>query len=375
MGTKIIPIFLIGVFSACSGNNNTAEYNTPLNCDIHKIEIHLDETYYDSITNHIVDTTFVILNENENTMFSYADKIKTYNNKYYILDQSSLRTVVSFKHDGTPDTKYGRVGQGPGEYVFPWDFDIDETGVYVLDTNSKKIIHYTEHGGFLDERKLPFFADAFKRLKNGNFIFNSTPDGKQIPGLIYTDSLMNPIEYSMPYQEGYIGGCSTSEIFRNNNSGFCFYRSPSDSLAISDENGKIHSFVVFDFLDKSIPQKAKTDYLAFRRNNQSNNYLRMVNNPIIVSDSIWIGLVENGDSQYTIVFNPFNNQCGCRKFTGSSSVYDMIEPMFSDNKGSVASLISKELENRCRDYNSLPDTIRNAIDAGNRVLLVNKFRF
>ena len=48
--------------------------------------------------------------------------------------------------------KYGRVGQGPGEYVFPWDMHVDETGVYVLDTNSKKIIHYTESGTFLSEQ-------------------------------------------------------------------------------------------------------------------------------------------------------------------------------------------------------------------------------
>lgn len=374
MEIRIIQIFLLGLLSACSGNKNTVESLVPPNCDVHKIEISLNEAYYDSITSHISDTSFVILNENNNTMFSYADKIIAYNDKYYILDQSSSRTVVSFKKDGSPETRYGRVGQAPGEYVFPWDIDIDETGVYVLDTNSKKMIHYTEQGKFLNEQKIPFFADAFKRLKNGNFIFNTTPSSKQTPSLIYTDSLMNPIEHSIPYQEGYVGGCSTSDIFRNNYSGICFYRSPSDSLAILDKNGKIQAFMVFDFLNKTIPQKAKIDYLAFRRSNYSDDYLRLVNNPIVVSDSIWIGLVENGNNQYTIIFNPFNNQCGSRKFTKSSSIYDMIEPMFSDSKGTVVSLICGELENRCRDYNSLPDTVKNALNAGNKVLLINKFQ-
>lgn len=374
MKNKIIQIFLLGLLSACSGNKDT-ETIIPLNCDVYKIEIPLDEVYYDSITSHISDTSFVILNEKNNIMFSCADKIIEYNSKYYILDQSALRTVVSFKKDGTSDTKYGRVGQGPGEYIFPWDMNIDETGVYVLDTNSKKIIHYTESGDFLNERKIPFFADAFKRLKNGNFIFNTTPSGTQIPSLIYTDSLMNPIAHSIPYQEGYVGGCTTNEIFRNNNSGLCFYRSPSDSLAILDEDGKVHTFIVFDFLDKAIPSKAKTDYLAFRRSNHSADYLRLVNNPIIVSDSIWIGLIEDGNNQYTIIFNPFNNKCGCKKFTNSSSVYDIIEPMFSDGKGSIVSLISHELENICKDYESLPDTIKNALNDGNRVLLINKFHF
>lgn len=370
--TLVIQIFLLGLLSACFRNSETVE---SLNCDVHKVEIHLDKSFYDSITSHISDTSFVILNEKNNMMFSCVDKIIERDNKYYILDKSSLRTVVSFNKDGSPVARYGCFGQGPGEYVFPWDMDIDETGVYVLDTNSKKIIHYTEAGNLLSERKIPFFADAFKRLKNGNFIFNATPDGTQIPSLIYTDSLMNPIKYSMPYQEGYVGGYTTNGIFTYNNLGLCFYRSPSDSLSILDKNGKVQTFIVFDFLDKTVPQIAKTDYLAFSSNNRTCDYLHFVNNPIGVSDSIWIGLIEDGHNQYTIIFNPFNNKCGCKKFTESSSVYDMIEPMFSDNKGTIVSLISQELEGRCRDYESLPDTIIDALNDGNRVLLINKFDF
>lgn len=375
MKNKIAQIFLLCILLACSRNKGAIETIAPLNCDVYKVEIPLDETYYDSITSHISDTSFVILKEKGNIMFSCADKIIEYNSKYYILDKSSLRTVVSFKKDGSPITRYGRIGQGPGEYVFPWDMDIDETGIYVLDTNSKKVIHYNECGDLLGERKIPFFADAIKRLKNGNFIFNTTPDGTQIPSLIYTDSLMNPIWNSIPYQEGYVGGYTTNGIFRNNNSGICFYRSPSDSLAILDKNGKVQTFIVFDFWDKSVPQIAKTDYIAFSQNNNSTDYLHFANNPIGVSDSVWIGLIEDGNNQYTIIFNPFNNKCGCKKFTNSSSIYDIIEPMFSDGKGTIVSLISHELENTCRDYESLPDTIKNALNDGNRILLINKFQF
>lgn len=374
MKNKIIQMFLLGLLSACSGNNkNSIGTIIPLNCDVHKVEISLDETYYDSIISHISDTSFVILNERNDIMFSCADKIIEYNNKYYILDQSSLRTVVSFKKDGTPDTKYGRVGQGPGEYVFPWDMDVDETGVYVLDTNSKKVIHYNESGNLIGEWKIPFWADAIKRLKNGNFIFNTTPDGTQVPSLIYTDSLMNPIQNSMPYRENYVGGYTTGGILRNSDLGLCFYRSPSDSLAVLDENGQVQTFIVFDFLNKSVPQIAKTDYMAFRQNDRSTDYLYFVNNPIHVADSVWIGLIEDGDNQYTIAFDPFNNKCGAKKFTKASSIYDIIEPMFSDNKGTIVSLISGELAGMCRDYELLPDTIIDALNDGNRVLLINKF--
>lgn len=373
MKKKIILSFLVGMLSACSYYEKKAESIVSPNCEISTVKISIDEAYYDSVASRISDTTFLILGEDDNTMFSYVDKIVAYNDKYYLLDQSALRTVVSFEKDGSPGHRYGRVGQGPGEYVFPWDMDVDETGVYVLDTNSKKVIHYSEEGTFLGERSLPFFADALKRLKNGNFIFNITPDGKQLPALVVTDSLMNPVGRSNSYPEGYVGGCSTGYIFRKNGSEVAFYRSPSDTLIMLDESGKTDAFVVFDFLGKAIPEEAKTNYLAFRGSGVTKDYLRLVNNPIAVSDSIWVGLVEDGEDQYTILFNPLKNQCGGRKFTDASSVYDMIEPIFSDGKGTLFSLISWELKDRCRDYESLPDTVKNALDNGNRVLLIHKF--
>lgn len=373
MKKKIILSFLVGMLSACSYYEKKVESIVSPNCEISTVKISIDEAYYDSVASRISDTTFLILDEDDKTMFSCIDKIMAYRDKFYVLDKNESRTVVSFEKDGSPGHRYGRVGQGPGEYVFPWDMDVDETGVYVLDTNSKKVIHYSEEGTFLGERSLPFFADALKRLKNGNFIFNITPDGKQLPALVVTDSLMNPVGRSNSYPEGYIGGCSTGYIFRKNGSEVAFYRSPSDTLIMLDESGKTDAFVVFDFLGKAIPEEAKTNYLAFRGSGVTKDYLRLVNNPIAVSDSIWVGLVEDGEDQYTILFNPLKNQCGGRKFTDASSVYDMIEPIFSDGKGTLFSLISWELKDRCRDYESLPDTIKNALDNGNRVLLIHKF--
>lgn len=373
MKKKIILSFLVGMLSACSYYEKKVESIVSPNCEISTVKISIDEAYYDSVASRISDTTFLILDEDDNTMFSCIDKIMAYRDKFYVLDKNESRTVVSFEKDGSPGHRYGRVGQGPGEYVFPWDMDVDETGVYVLDTNSKKVIHYSEEGTFLGERSLPFFADALKRLKNGYFIFNITPDGKQLPALVVTDSLMNPVGRSNSYPEGYIGGCSTGYIFRKNGSEVAFYRSPSDTLIMLDESGKTDAFVVFDFLGKAIPEEAKTNYLAFRGSGVTKDYLRLVNNPIAVSDSIWVGLVEDGEDQYTILFNPLKNQCGGRKFTDASSVYDMIEPIFSDGKGTLFNLISWELKDRCQDYELLPDTVKNALDNGNRVLLIHKF--
>lgn len=371
---NIIALFVLLLsFSNCSNKKNNFEDTISSNYNIYKVEVSTNKNYYDSNINLISDTAFVILQEKENIMFSYADKILEHNNKYFILDKT-LRSIVSFKKGGNPITKYGQIGQGPGEYVSPWDFDIDTTGLYVLDTKSKKVIHYSEEGSFLKERKIPFFADAIKRLENGNFMFNTTPDGTPKPSLIYTDSEMNIISKSLNYRNNYIGGYTTNNIIRSSKTRLNFYRSPSDSLTILDKDGKIKAFIIFDFLNKSVPQIAKTDYIKFSQKEQSTDYLHFANNPICISDSIWIGLLEDGDNQYTAVFNPFTNNFGYKKFTRESSVYDIIEPMFSDNNGSIISLISPELNNMCKDYNLLPDSITNALNKGNRVLLINRIK-
>lgn len=163
-------------------------------------------------------------------------------------------------------------------------------------------------------------------------------------------------------------------IIRENKTGLNFYRAPSDSLTILDKDGKIKAFIVFDFLNKSVPQIAKTDYISFSQKEQSADFLHFVNNPICISDSIWIGLIEDGNNQYTAIFNPFTNDFGYKKFTRESSVCDIIEPMFSDNNGAIISLISPELNDMCKNYNMLPDSITDALNEGNRVLLINSFK-
>lgn len=72
---------------------------------------------------------------------------------------------------------------------------------------------------------------------------------------------------------------------------------------------------------------------------------------------------------------PISTDVEGKKFTKGPSVYDMTAPVFSDNNETIANLISRERENKCKDYESLPDTAITAKKDGNRVLMINKFSF
>ena len=119
-------------------------------------------------------------------------------------------------------------------------------------------------------------------------------------------------------------------------------------------------------------QRLITSHLAKKNNLPISCILSTIQS--VISDSIWIGLIEDGNNQYTAIFNPFTNDFGYKKFTRESSVYDIIEPMFSDNNGAIISLISPELNDMCKNYNMLPDSITDALNEGNRVLLINSFK-
>ena len=67
--------------------------------------------------------------------------------------------VVRFTSTGKFDRKYGKIGRGPGEYVFCLRFAVDEyTGsVYVMDHKSNDIEVYTNDGKYV--RNIKLFVD------------------------------------------------------------------------------------------------------------------------------------------------------------------------------------------------------------------------
>lgn len=85
-------------------------------------------------------------------MFADLDKIIEDNGLFYVLDSFGARTLVSFDSKGNAHAKYGKIGKGPGEFVRPWDFDIYNSQVYILDSNAKKILIFESDGGFKDEK-------------------------------------------------------------------------------------------------------------------------------------------------------------------------------------------------------------------------------
>lgn len=373
MNAKIIAAAVALTAVAACQQKRPTETTGMGNIPVERVEMVTDRDYYDSAMSQAADTNFVILHEDESTLFSFVDKIVAHGGNYYILDKSDARTVVGFDGAGRPFARYGAIGQGPGEYTFPMDLFVDDDYVYVM-ANSKKLIRYAHDGRMVDERQLPFTAAATAGLSDGRYIHNLLADGNGGPSLTITDSLMEAAGQLLRYPEGYVGGSATGNVFRSVPDGISFFLSQADSLYVVGHDGSPAKVIAFDFGSRSIPAEAKLDWLEFRKNNRGASYLKFVDSPMRVNDSLWVAWVEGDDGDYTFVFDPTKNRSGAlRHEAGRNSAVDALLPMATTSDGRLISLLTEEMSDFWGDAAQLPDSVARTLASGGRVLLLNRF--
>jgi len=333
----------------------------------------LSPEYYDSVFNAVGHPDLIILREDDNTMYSDISRIISRNKKFFILDSFGSRTVVSFTKEGEPVARYGKVGTGPGEYVRPWDMDVDDRYVYILDSNLKKIMRFNQSGLFMDEKKIPFIADGFKILEGGRILFSILPDGSGESRLCLTDSSMNIISRQLPSRKGYVGGWRTNNVFRADRKGVQYYKSPSDTLFHIGGNGMPDGGLVFNFGSKRVPDEAMLDFIEGSAKDDFKGSLMLADNPIDFGNGYMVGMVMEDDTQYIVIIDTKNNRCGARKCGMDLSVYDIIEPCGVDEDGNLICYTSIEYAEESRDYPEIPDIIKSGLKENNRMLLLYPF--
>lgn len=374
-GYNIFSSALIAtVLWSCGGNGKPGrEVENTDGVQFTRIDMNLAPDFYDSVINLLPEPELVVLKENDSTMYADLDKLIVRNGKYFVLDSFGARTVVSFTKNGDLLGKYGNVGQGPGEYVLPMDMDVDSSGVYILDARAKKLLKYKETGEFIGEKTIPVIAESFRLLGNGDIMFSIMPDGNGGPRLCITDSLMEVKKRFLPSEVGYVGGWRTNDIFRACNGSTIYYKAPLDTMYLFNRDGKAKNGMVFDFGSRSVPEEAKRDFLSASEEESFKGTRMLANSPIPLANGLMVGIVVEDDSQYVVLFDPTRNRCGGKKCDESGAIFDIIEPIASDENGDLISYISQEYAATLEGYQYLPDTIKSGLEMANRMLLIYSF--
>ena len=86
----------------------------------------------------------ILLETNQSCLIGSVSKMRVYDNYILILDRNMAKSLFVFDKEGHFIRTIGSIGQGPGEFVRPYDFTIDKENqtVYVLDGDSQRILKY-----------------------------------------------------------------------------------------------------------------------------------------------------------------------------------------------------------------------------------------
>lgn len=316
---------------------------------------------------------FVVLQEDDNTLFAEINQVIDTFGKYFIVDTYGARKVVSFDHQGRPLAAYGERGNGPGEYIQPWDVDVSSKYVYILDISQMKLLKYTHEGDFVDSRQVPFESRGFALLNDHRILFNISSLDKTKYQLCITDSALNPLKYLLSSPDEYVGGWVTNDVFLKNKGGISYYRSPADTIYRLDNDGHLTGKRLLQFEKGPVDASAQLDFTQARERGKLTHGMHLLNNPMELPDgTCFLEITDYADrGAYVMAWNPRDRTHRTKKFADKMSVYDVIVPCATNGNNQIISYLDRELAGKCHDFGQLPDSLVQALNEGNRLLVIH----
>ena len=124
--------------------------------------------------NSVVESVqFFQLETNEKSLFGNVGKVLATNEYIFILDIRNTNSVLSFDHSGKYLGKIGSEGNGPEEYIFLGDIDLDlENNLCLLDLRKSKVLKFHTDGTFINEQRFGFMTYKFAVLDEDSYIFD-----------------------------------------------------------------------------------------------------------------------------------------------------------------------------------------------------------
>lgn len=182
-------------------------------------------------------------------LFSNILRLKTDSkNNIYILDSRNF-CIVKFSDQGKFLKKFGRQGNGPGEFTRPYDLEIQNDTIFLADNEQKKMVLFDQNGNFIKDLHppdgaMPQMLTAIGKDKFMGILFGV----KQVENIDYIyfnltlmDKNFNPLKIFNKIEEPY-----NPKDFRN--SDYVTYFTNSDKeifIAVNSENE--YKIKVFDF--------------------------------------------------------------------------------------------------------------------------------
>ena len=179
--------------------------------------------------------------------------VKLSNDDFYILDLDHQKSVLVFDSRGKYKAKIGKVGKGPGEYIEPRDFIINQDKIEIISGSGFKtsIYRYDHRGKFISSVPYEYIAFSFENIYDDLYAFSTSYNGYFSHRLYLSDEngieveklLKNNTKISLPVIEN----CFSK--FKTN----LFYRESFNNTIYKIDNYELVPYLELDFGRYNIP--------------------------------------------------------------------------------------------------------------------------
>ena len=249
------------IFVLCTGLLFTVCKQSPVNLyDNDSIKIIVDsENFQERIFySQLFDSVkYVVLENCDDCLIGSIEKVVFFDNKFFVLD-SKQNILFAFSESGKFMWKINKRGNGPGEYLYIRDFDIDDNRLYLFDPR-RNILEYDLSGNFIRKYSLNNKYGTSILVNNGLFYINTcnNPSTEGNYHLLIMDNYGKNFKNGIPItQKNLIGKCVT---FNQRNSFMRYHDKirffmPFSTKVFSITGNKISVQYYFDFKNKNLPE-------------------------------------------------------------------------------------------------------------------------
>jgi hypothetical protein len=290
------------------------------------------------------------LQDTEDNLIGKIDKLIV-NNGIYILDSRLSKSLYKFDMDGKLLFKISDVGSGPGEFYLPFDFDISDSEIFILDLNQRKILSYDLNDGeFISELRYDFQTMSFAHIKEDIFAFHV--DGREFendlkqPLFWQLDLVENKIIQEAVLEYPHTDYLSTQFDFHRNNGTLIFSKAMHDTVYTIMNNKMVPLFSLSFKQNKPISDEVKSKDMIQARESIINNGLHYHNGGFIKSNNKLLFSWLDEQEQYVGCYDLKSEEFYNLKFTDLP-----ISKVFTnDNNRFVTSAFGYEFDKSSKYY-------------------------
>jgi len=360
---KIFVILLSLSFVACTDNKIQQEAET-LNFNIER---------NDSVSSDFVEfTDFLKLNEADHVSVNAISKLLIHNDTIYVFDKFGQNTVVAFDMQGNYIRKYSRRGKSKSEYIRLFDFDVDDSYVYLYDRMQKKMLLYGHDGKFAKAIKTDFNGDGFVTLKGNRFLFSLGRDngGEE---LCLTDSVFKIQDVLLKYDKDNKADLLTGNLFQKCNDTIYYNRPLNDIVYKFTLDGENAGTYRLDFDGRNIPRERQHSYVKLTESGDESKYVYTEECPLFVNNKM-IGQVYNRGKRCVIYYDLMKKDGGindCEK--NSRDVQDIMVPLHVSDIY-IIGYINLTMLKFMKTTGGIPENMVEYMQDGNTVLVFYKMK-